>query len=93
MHPKEVVDFNLFVSEWSRCLTAYHQRDQMYRFGRFDDCSQQWKDVKIAFNAKFFTPDEEDATKKIQTTYYHKSTTISPTVGVIWELKEKPGWH
>lgn len=91
MQPKEIVNFNLFLSEWSRCLTAKYQRDQLYRMGKFDDCHWQWEDVKTAFWAKL-SRDEAYATKQIQSTYYHKRTTISPTDGIIWNIKETPSW-
>jgi Protein of unknown function (DUF3128) len=93
MQPKEVVDvFGVYASEWSKCLTAKYQRDQMYRIGKFDDCSRQWKDVLRAMKAKFMT-DTDEATQYLQKeTYYYKSTTQSPTVGIIWDLKENPGW-
>jgi len=91
MQPKEVVDINLFLSEWSRCLTATYQRDQLYRFGKFDDCARQWDDLKAAAKAKF-SKDEMKARKVVESTYYHKRTTISPTADIIWTMKEKPGW-
>lgn len=92
MQPKEVVNLTLFASEWSRCLTATYQRDQLYRHGKFDDCNRQWTDVKTALRAKF-TDDESQAVKLIESTYFYKRTTESPTAGVIWELKEKPSWY
>jgi len=91
MQPREVVDFGLFIVEWSKCLTAKYQRDQLYRFGKFDDCSKQWMDLKNAGRAKV-SRDEAYARKIIADTYHVKKTTISPTAGVIWELKETPGW-
>jgi uridine kinase len=91
MQPKEVVPLGIFWSEWSRCLTATYQRDQLYRFGKLDDCSKQWQDVKTALSAKF-VKDDQEAQDMIQKTHYMKRTTVSPTAGVIWELKETPGW-
>lgn len=91
MQPKEIVDFGHFVTEWSKCLTAGHQRDQLYRFGTFDDCARQWNDVKNAMRAKI-SRDEMYARKIMEDTYYNQRTTVSPTIGVIWEQKEKPGW-
>jgi hypothetical protein len=91
MQPKEIVHVSLFIGEWSRCLTASYQRDQLYRFGKFSDCSKQWADLKTASSAKLLK-DEEKARKMIEGTYHHKSTTVSPTAGIIWELKETPGW-
>jgi len=91
MQPKEVVDFGLFMKDWSKCLSVKYQRDQLYRFGKFDDCAAQWKDVKDAMRAKLLN-DEDEARRIMEETYRHKRLTISPTIGVIWELKEKPGW-
>ena len=91
MQPKEVVDFSLFLGEWSRCLTAKYQRDQLYRFGKFDDCGRQWQDVRNAFRAKV-SSDETYAKSLIEQTYYQKRTTLSPTLGVIWEAKDEPSW-
>lgn len=91
MQPKDIVPLGVFWAEWSRCLTAKHQRDQLYRFGKFDDCSRQWDDVKTAMKAKF-TKEQTEAKEMIENTYYHKRSTISPTAGVIWELKETPSW-
>ena len=91
MQPKEVVNFSQFLTEWSRCLTAKYQRDVLYRFGKFDDCGRQWQDVRNAFRAKI-SRDEASAKKLVEETFHHKRTTVSPTVGVIWEAKETPGW-
>lgn len=91
MQPKEVVPIGVYWSEWSRCLTATYQRDQLYRLGRLDDCSHQWKDVKTAMSAKFIR-DEQEAQAMMNKTHYHQKMTVSPTAGVIWELKEIPGW-
>lgn len=91
MQPKEIVNFGLFLHEWSRCLSAKHQRDQLYRFGKFDDCSRQWQDVKDSLRAKL-SRDEARARQIVEQTYHHQRTTASPTIGVIWEAKETPGW-
>ena len=91
MQPKEIVDFGLFVKNWSKCLTAKYQRDQLYRFGKFASCSRQWQDVKNALRAKV-SRDESYARQMVEETYHHQRTTVSPTVGVIWELKKEPGW-
>jgi hypothetical protein len=91
MQPKEVVDFSVFVAEWSKCLTARYQSDQLYRFGELDDCTKQWRDVRTAWRAKL-SRDEAYAKKLLEDTYYMKRTTISPTIGVIWDAKEAPGW-
>ena len=92
MQPKEVVHFSHFVSEWSRCLTGKYQRDRLYRFGKFDDCGNQWRDVRIAMRAKM-SRDEAEARALVESTFDHKRRTVSPTAGVIWEIKEHPGWH
>ena len=91
MQPKEIVDFGSFVSEWSKCLTVKHQRDVLYRFAHFGDCGRQWQDVVNAAYAKLST-DEAYARSVIDKTYYRQRTTESTTVGVIWELKDTPGW-
>jgi hypothetical protein len=91
MQSKEVVNVSHFVTEWSKCLTGRYQRDRLYRFGKFDDCGRQWRDVRTALSAKL-TKDEAKAKEMIEGTFYRKSTTVSPTAGVIWELKENPGW-
>ena len=91
MQSRDVVPLGVYWSEWSRCLTATYQRDQLYRLGRLDDCSHQWRDVKIAMTAKFIR-DPQEAQAMMETTHYHQRTTVSPTAGVIWELKETPGW-
>lgn len=92
MQPQEIVDVGLFITEWSKCLTTKYQRDHLYRLGKFDDCSRQWTDLKNAAVAKVCR-DEAAARKVMNATYHHQRTTISPTVGVIWELKETPGWE
>jgi len=91
MQPKEIVNVGLFLHEWSSCLSAKHQRDQLYRCGAFDDCARQWQDVKDSLRAKL-ERDETAAQQIIQQTYYHQRTAVSPTIGVIWEQKETPGW-
>jgi len=50
-----------------------------------------FQDFKTASYAKI-SRDEVYARKLVEGTHYHKKTTISPTAGVIWELKEEPGW-
>jgi hypothetical protein len=92
MQPKKVVDTSLFISEWSRCLTATYQRDRLYRFGKFDDCSKEWKDLKTAMSAKL-TKDEEKARKMMEATHHYNKKSVSPTAGIIWEMKETPGWE
>jgi hypothetical protein len=91
----DVVDLSVFVDEWSRCVSSRYQRDSLYRFGRFDSCTPQWSDLKLAFKAKTLSnPDE--AQKIVATTHYQKNLgsdpAASPTAGVIWELKSPPGW-
>lgn len=91
MQPKEVVDVGLFFSEWSRCLTGKYQSDHLYRFGKFDDCARQWHDLKTGFRAKV-SRDEAYARQLMRGTHYAQRLQ-SPTAGVIWELKETPGWE
>jgi hypothetical protein len=79
--------------EWSRCVGSKYQKDQLYRYGRFDTCSRQWKDLKMAGRAKLLqNRDPETARQLIAATYFQKRTTISPTAGAIWDLKDTPGW-
>lgn len=89
--PTDIANLTLFLSEWSRCLTAKYQRDRLYRFGKFDDCGSQWQDFKKALRAKV-TRNEAEARNLIEQTSYYNRISVSPTVGVIWEAKEQPGW-
>lgn len=92
---QQPLDFTLgkYWEEWSRCVGSKYQKDQLYRYGRFDTCSRQWKDLKTAGRAKLLqNRDPETARELIASTYFQKRTTISPTAGAIWELKETPGW-
>mmetsp|Transcript_10941 Transcript_10941/g.16122 ORF Transcript_10941/g.16122 Transcript_10941/m.16122 type:complete len:90 (+) Transcript_10941:108-377(+) len=85
----------VFFDEWSRCIGSRHQQDQLYRYGKFSNCSAQWGDLGIAMKAKLCKTQEE-ADALLQTTHYRKNlgsdVTKSPTAEVIWELKETPGW-
>ena len=94
--PNDVVNIWLFFDEWSRCIGSRYQRDKLYRYGRFDGCGAQWKDLKIAGRAKLQN-NKEDAERMLSETHYkqHLGSDLSksPTAGVIWELKEKPGWE
>lgn len=60
-----------------------------------DACSAQWNDLKIAMKAKSMS-DTKEAQRLIAETHYKKNLgsdlTNSPTAGVIWDLKETPGW-
>ena len=88
-----VVVLGTFWDEWSRCISSRYQRDQLYRVGRLDGCSRQWNDLKIAGRAKVVQyRNPQEANELVASTYYKKRTTISPTAGAIWELKEQPGW-
>ena len=88
-----IVKMSLYWDEWSRCIGSTYQKDHLYRLGNLDSCSKQWKDVKLAAKAKFLEyRDPKQAQKILDSTYYKKRTTISPTAGAIWNLKEKPGW-
>ena len=91
----DVVNVLTFVDEWTRCIGSGFQKDSLYRHGKFDACSAQWADLKIAIKAKS-AHDPEEATKILSETHYKKNLgsdlKASPTAGAIWELKEVPGW-
>lgn len=93
--PNNVVSLWLYVDEWTRCVGSGYQRDRLYRFGEFDKCTAQWNDIKIALKAKMMQ-NADEAKELLETTHYKQNLgsdpTKSPTAGVIWELKEKPGW-
>ena len=87
------VPLGLYWDEWSRCIGSRYQRDQLYRLGQLDSCSRPWKDMKKAMRAKVLEISEPQKAKELMdSTYYKKRTTISPTAGAIWELKKKPSW-
>uniref|UniRef100_A0A7S4ER00 Uncharacterized protein n=1 Tax=Pseudo-nitzschia australis TaxID=44445 RepID=A0A7S4ER00_9STRA len=89
----EAVKVGLFWDEWSRCIGSSYQGDSLYRYGRLDSCGRQWRDLKLAAEARLTQwRDPKRAQELIDSTYYQKRTTISPTAGAIWELKERPGW-
>eukprot|EP00956_Cyclotella_meneghiniana_P002238 scaffold2530_cov87-Cyclotella_meneghiniana.AAC.4 len=92
VQPNDVVNVVTFIDEWTRCIGSGYQRDALYRF---DACSAQWNDIKLAFKAKSAS-DPEEAVKILEQTHYkqHLGSDLkhSPTAGYIWELKEKPGW-
>lgn len=91
--PLVEIPLSLYWDEWSRCIGSRYQRDHLYRLGRLDSCSRQWQDLKTAMRAKFVQfKDPLECQKMMDATFYKKRTTISPTAGAIWELKEKPGW-
>lgn len=85
------VNLGEFWEEWSRCITFKHQRDQLYRMGKFDDCSKQWRDYMNVFAVKF-TNDAERAREVVESTDLYKSKGVSSTIGVIWEAKDTPSW-
>ena len=91
----DVVNISHYIDEWSRCLGSRYQSDQMYRYGKFSSCSNQLQDIGIAFQAKMCKTREE-AEKLLSSTFYHQhlgsNPKNSPTAGVIWDLKETPGW-
>ena len=91
VQPKEVVDVISFWDEWSRCISSGYQRDHYYRLGELDSCGKQWQDFKTASRAKM-AKTQEEAKAMLATTHFHKRQNVSPTIGVIWELKETPGW-
>jgi len=85
-----------FFDEWTRCIGSSFQKDSLYRFGKFDACSAQWKDMGTAFKAKAKS-DPAEARRLIAGTHYKKNLgsdlAQSPTADVIWALKETPGWE
>ncbi|KAL7544180.1 hypothetical protein ACHAWF_010224 [Thalassiosira exigua] len=95
VQPNDVVNVITFLDEWTRCLGSGYQKDSLYRFGKFESCKARWDDVKLALRAKR-TSDPDEARKILSETHYKKNLgsdlNNSPTAGVIWELKEKPGW-
>ena len=92
--PTDLVIVSTYWDEWSRCIGSRYQRDQLYRLGRFDSCSKQWNDLKTAVKARVIQwKDPSRAEEMISATYYKKRTTISPTAGTIWELKDRPSWE
>jgi len=94
--PNEVVDIWKFFEEWSRCVSSTYQRDAVYRWGKFEKCSNQSKDLRIAFKAKL-KKDEAEAREMIANTFYKQNLgsdpSNSPTAGYIWDLKKIPGWE
>ena len=91
VQPKGVVNLGEFWEEWSRCITFKHQRDQLYRVGRFDDCTVQWRDYTRAIEAKF-TNDADKARVMIEGTHLCRTKGVSSTLGVIWQAKQVPSW-
>lgn len=88
------IRLGLFWDEWARCIGSRYQADHLYRVGRLDSCANQWRDLKIATQARFLViRDPKQALALMESTHYNKRTTISPTAGVIWELADKPGWN
>lgn len=88
------VPLGMYWDEWARCVGSGYQWDSMYRHGKLDSCGKQWKDLKLAAEARLIQwRKPEKAKHLIESTFYIKRTTISPTAGAIWELKEKPGWN
>ena len=92
----EVVNLWTFFDEWTRCFSSTFQRDSLYRFGKFDSCSAQFDDLKLAIKAKMMS-NEKEASELISTSFYKKNLGSdlknSPTAGYIWEIKDKPGWE
>jgi len=77
----------------SRAVVSSGERPKKSRIA--DACSAQWRDVGKALRAKAKS-DPDEARKLIAETHYRRNLgsdlTQSPTAGVIWELKETPGW-
>jgi len=90
----EAIKVGLYWDEWARCVGSGYQSDSLYRHGKIDGCGKQWKDLKLAAEARLVQwRNPARAKELIDSTYYKKRTTISPTAGAIWELKERPGWN
>uniref|UniRef100_A0A7S2IAI8 Uncharacterized protein n=1 Tax=Helicotheca tamesis TaxID=374047 RepID=A0A7S2IAI8_9STRA len=91
----DVVDLWLYVDEWTRCISSSYQRDSIYRKGKFDTCSAQYSDLKVALKAKTMNEPDE-ARKLLGTTHYKRNLgsdpVNSPTAVYIWDLKSKPSW-
>jgi hypothetical protein len=88
------IKLGLYYDEWARCIGSGYQSDSMYRHGKLDSCGKQWKDMKLAAEARLIQWRNPLRAKEIiDSTYYKKRTTISPTAGAIWELKEQSGWN
>ena len=68
----DVVDMFLFFDEWSRCIGSRYQRDRLYRYGKFEGCSKQWKDVGIAMKAKM-CKNREEAEAMVAETHYRRT--------------------
>ena len=60
-----------------------------------DACTPQWNDIKIALKAKTET-DPTKAKEMLEKTHYKQNLgsdlKVSPTAGIIWDLKDPPGW-
>jgi hypothetical protein len=90
----EAIKVGLYWDEWARCIGSGYQSDSLYRHGKLDSCGKQWKDLKLAAEARLVQwRNPARAKELIDSTFYWKRTRISPTAGAIWELKEKPGWN
>mmetsp|Transcript_26815 Transcript_26815/g.63026 ORF Transcript_26815/g.63026 Transcript_26815/m.63026 type:complete len:137 (+) Transcript_26815:49-459(+) len=88
------IKLGLYWDEWARCIGSGYQSDSLYRYGRLDSCRKQWNDLTLAVEARLIQWRNPSRAKElIDSTYYKRRTTISPTAGAIWELKERPGWN
>lgn len=91
----KIVNLWTYFDEWTRCCSTSYQKDSLYRFGKFDSCTPQFQDLKIAIRAKLLK-DEQEAKELIAQTFYKRNLGSDPknstTAGVIWELKDVPGW-
>jgi len=79
----------LLTSDATNILLSHYLRTNI------ESCTEQWKDLKLAMKAKT-TSDPDEAQRILSQTYYKKNLGSdlkqSPTAGVIWDLKERPGW-
>lgn len=67
-------------------------------YGKFEGCSKQWKNLGIdCHESQICARNRDEAQTMVAVTHYRRSTLgsdprNSPTAGIIWDLKEKPGW-
>jgi hypothetical protein len=88
----ELPSVTIFFNEWMTCLSVRNQAHNVYRHGKFDTCKHAWNDFKIAMRSKV-SKSPEKAKQLLESTELMRRNKVSPTVGVIWELKETPSWE
>tara|TARA_B110000971_G_C19726210_1_gene370925 strand:- start:37 stop:324 length:288 start_codon:yes stop_codon:yes gene_type:complete len=75
------------------CLTPKHQAGYYYREGEYDTCGLQMRNMKLCMKAKLLS--DEDEAKKVVAKYElfdGSKLENSPTKGLVWSFKDKPGW-